>query len=298
MNWPSSFTIITDEISQELTDVTRFIQAFKLSGIELRSMFGRAFKDLTNEDVAKVREQAKASGWKVYGVSSPVFKCEIDDEKGIRDHVEIFKRSLETARALDSDLIRVFTFLRRPSTPDAATIQRIAEHLAKLAELAAGSGVRVGVENESSCIIGSDSELSALAPHLKASNLGIIWDPCNVLYVPGNNGALPSTSTFEKLLPKILHVHVKDAARKGVATEHGSGLEGMPVGLGAVNWQAHLAAIHRSGYKGMLSLETHWRREKIDEKLLHLPAGHAFSRGGEEASTTCLHNLQALCSLL
>ena len=297
MNWPSNFTIITDEISQELTDVARFVRAFKLSGIELRSMFGRAFKDLTNEDIAKIKEQAKADGWKVYGVSSPVFKCEIDDEKGIRDHVEIFKRSLETAVTLNSDLIRVFTFLRRPTAPDAATVERIAGHLAKLAELAAGSGVRVGVENESSCIIGSDAELTALAPHLKAKNLGLIWDPCNVLYVPGASGG-PSTKTFENLLPQIFHVHVKDAARLPKPAAGSSGLEGMPVGLGDVNWHAHFASIQRSGYRGMLSLETHWRRERIDEKLLHLPAGHAFSRGGEEASTTCLHNIQALCTLL
>ena len=30
-----------------------------------------------------------------------------------------------------------------------------------------------------------------------------------------------------------------------------------------------------AGYKGLLSLETHWRLQKIDEKMLHLPAGHA-----------------------
>jgi hypothetical protein len=37
-----------------------------------------------------------------------------------------------------------------------------------------------------------------------------------------------------------------------------------------------------------------WRLEKIDEALLHLPAGHAFSHGGEAASRTCLHKLKAL----
>jgi hypothetical protein len=45
---------------------------------------------------------------------------------------------------------------------------------------------------------------------------------------------------------------------------------------------------------GSAACEPHWRLEKIDEALLHLPAGHAFSRGGEAASRTCLHNLKAL----
>ena len=48
----------------------------------------------------------------------------------------------------------------------------------------------------------------------------------------------------------------------------------------------------------MLSLETHWRLEKIDESILHLPAGHAFSHGGEVASRTCFHNIKTLAETL
>jgi hypothetical protein len=59
-------------------------------------------------------------------------------------------------------------------------------------------------------------------------------------------------------------------------------------------WRAHLGVLGELGYAGLLSLETHWRLEKIDESLLHLPAGHAFSHGGETASRTCLHNLKSL----
>jgi sugar phosphate isomerase/epimerase len=69
---------------------------------------------------------------------------------------------------------------------------------------------------------------------------------------------------------------------------------GMPVGLGEVNWRGHLRALQAMGYHGMLSLETHWRLQKIDDSMLHLPAGYGFSHGGEAASRTCLHNLRAL----
>ena len=65
---------------------------------------------------------------------------------------------------------------------------------------------------------------------------------------------------------------------------------GTPVGLGDVNWRAHLAEIKQSGYRGMVSLETHWRVEALAEESLHLPAGYGFSKGGNEASRVCLQS--------
>jgi sugar phosphate isomerase/epimerase len=92
----------------------------------------------------------------------------------------------------------------------------------------------------------------------------------------------------------LLHLHVKDARRLAAPKPTELIATGTPVGLGQVDWRAHLEALRTSGYAGWLSLETHWRLEKIDDALLHLPAGHAFSHGGETASRTCLHNLQSL----
>src|SRR5512141_1616204 len=113
MTFPESFAFITDEVSQDLPDVVRMVKEFKLPGIELRSMFGRAFKDLTAADIAQVKRTAKDEGWKVFGCSSPVFKCEIDDAAAIRANVDQFKHSVAVAHELGCDLIRVFTFLRR-----------------------------------------------------------------------------------------------------------------------------------------------------------------------------------------
>ena len=294
MKFPSSFTIISDEISQDLPDVRRFVRAFKFSGFELRSMAGRAFKDLTSADIAEVGAVAHGEGWKIHGCASPVFKCEIDKPAEIKEHIEIFKRSLETAKALDCKLIRVFTFLRRPTAPDASTLSKIAAHLGELIDLAAKAGMTVGVENESSCIIGTGEEVLQLSAIMPAKGWGVIWDPCNILYVQGST--FPPTKFFPELAPRIIHIHAKDAIRRGSAAKN-YGADAVPVGLGEVGWRAHLAEIKQSSYQGLISLETHWRVEQIDEKLLHLPAGYTFSKGAEEASNACLRNLQALCSL-
>ena len=213
----SRFSVISDEVSQNPAVVARFVRDFDLPGFELRSMFGRAFKDLSARDVAEIRTLAEGEGWGIHGCSTPVFKCELEDAGAIREHREIFRRSLDVARELRCDLVRVFTFLRRPEALSRETVDRIAAHLTPLAEAAAAAGMRLGIENESSCRIGSGAELLRLGEALVHPAAGWIWDPCNVLYVPGETG--PATAGFAALVPRIIHLHVKDASRTpGAAT--------------------------------------------------------------------------------
>ncbi len=296
MTLSSSLIVITDEVSQDLTEVARFVREFQMPGFELRSMFGHAFKDLSPQNVAQIRNLAQTEGWRVYGCATPVFKCPLADPQAARQHVEIFKRSLETALTLQCDLLRVFTFLRLPTrAANLDALPRVADHLLTLADIARGTPVRIGIENELSCTVATSAELSALFKLLPDPRIGIVWDPCNILYLPDES--LPITRGYDELRPRIMHIHVKDAVRK---RDRGDDLAAVavPVGVGEVNWRAHLGEIGASAYAGALSLETHWRRQQLDEKSLHLPAGYAFSQGGTEASRTCVYNLQALLGLV
>ncbi len=289
MKFPESVTIISDEISQELDVVAAFVREMGFPGIELRSAFGRAFKDLTPSDISQIQARAQSENWKVFGCSTPVFKCPLSDRTAIAQHREECKRALDVANTLQSKLLRVFTFLRDSARDDSSWPQRVVKELLKLGELAAGSGIRIGVENESSCLMATADETLAVMQSLPASLFGVIWDPCNVIYVP--EARLPETNDVTRLFSRLFHVHVKDAVRRGQ-----SGFA-MPVGVGEAGWRGELAELRRLGYQGMLSLETHWRLEAIKESELHLPAGYSFSRGGEIASRVCARNLQSLLAL-
>lgn len=296
MTFPHSFTVISDEVSQDLPQIRAFLREFRLPGLELRSFQGRAFKDLTREDVAAVGQAASADGWKVFGCSTPVFKCALDDAPAIREHREIFQRSIDVARALHCDLLRVFTFLRQPAPLEPQRLARVTEHLLGLVELAKGSGVRIGVENEHSCLVATAEEMSAVLAGLPADSVGAIWDPCNVLYVPGVPPPRPEHAAL--LAPRLFHVHVKDALRRPPAAPGALIAVAMPIGVGEVDWRGTLQALRAAGYRGMYSVETHWRLEKIDEAMLHLPAGYGFSHGGEAASRICFHTLKAVLDAL
>jgi len=291
MTFPQSFAVISDEVTQEPAVLGRFLNDYRLPGFELRSMFGRAFKDLTDKDVEQIRAFASEGPWRVVGCSTPVFKCELDDEPAIRAHIEFFKRSLEVAQALDCDLVRVFAFLRKPPGSVDAPLERAAGHLRTLVDLARGSGIRVGVENEHSCFVATGREVIELLSHMVDTPAGIIWDPCNVLYVPEHSGSV--TSDFSTFAHRVMHIHVKDAIRQ-LPSAGALSAAAAPVNKGEVGWRSHLDEIARSGYNGLLSLETHWRKVTLSEEILHLPAGHAFSQGGDEASRICMDTLREL----
>src|SRR5688572_4442443 len=154
MSW-CRLAILTDEVSQELDDVLRFAREEKLEGIEVRSLFGRAFKDLTTDDLKLIAQQSRDAGLSIAGAASPVFKCDIDSPTDIAAHVDLFKRAVEAAHILGTDIVRVFAFLRRthPATKD--DLARAASHFPKLLDIVRGTNIRIGIENEASCIVGN-----------------------------------------------------------------------------------------------------------------------------------------------
>jgi sugar phosphate isomerase/epimerase len=287
MNRWCKLSILTDEVSQDLDAVLRCAHDFKLDGIELRSLFGKAFKDLSRTEIRQVADACRHENLAVSGCASPVFKCAVDNAREISEHLDLFKRSLDAALDLGTDLVRVFTFLRRGHPTSSDDLARAAEPFPRLLDTARGSGVRIGVENEASCLVGSGAEMREFLGHLPADpQLGVVWDPCNVLYLDGEND--PVRDDFPLLADRTIHVHVKDARRNGTKAPQSC----VELGTGSIDFPAHFTDLKARGYRGWITLETHWRVVPLDEESQHLPAGHAFSAHAEPASRVCLGHLQ------
>ena len=56
----------------------------------------------------------------------------LDDTVALARHRDEFRRSVDVARELDCDLVRVFTFSRGSTAANPAMLRRAAEHLAEL----------------------------------------------------------------------------------------------------------------------------------------------------------------------
>ena len=279
--------ILSDEVSQDLDAVLSFAREFALDGIELRSLAGKAFKDLSPAEIAEIALRCRDAGIAVAGCATPVFKCDLDAPADIAAHVDLFRRSLDAAHALGCDLVRVFTFLRRSHPATSDDLARAASHFPILLDLVRGSGVRIGVENEASCIVGTGAETREFLSHLSRDpQLGVVWDPCNVLYLDGTND--PVREDFPLVADRTIHVHVKDARRDGATAAK----KCVEFGTGGIDFTAQFAALRAGGYRGWITLETHWRAVALDDAIQHLPAGYAFSAGAEDASRICMAHLQ------
>jgi sugar phosphate isomerase/epimerase len=288
MNRWCRLAILTDEVSQELDDVIRFAREFKLDGIELRSLAGKAFKDLTISEIGTITSKCRDNGLTISGCATPVFKCDIDDPTAIAEHVDLFRRSLDAAKTADCTMVRVFTFLRRGHPTSPSDLERAASHFHSLIEAANGSGICIGVENEASCLVGTGAETREFLRHLPDSpQLGVVWDPCNVVYLDGTND--PVHDDYPLIANRVSHVHLKDASRNGDKAAQRC----VELGTGQIDFPAQLSALKAGGYRDWITLETHWRSVPLDDEIQHLPAGYAFSAHAEPASRICMGHLQS-----
>jgi len=254
-----------------------------LTGAELRTVAGRNIVDLSDGELAGVRELVRAQGLEVVGIASPLLKCvlpggpEIDGRfqqdvfgsaYGFEDQPQIARRAMEVALALGARIIRVFSYWR--TVEPRKCFEAAAKALAELAGEAEPRGLIIALENEHACNAGTASEATALLNLVPHPNLELLWDPANA-HIAGER---PFPEGYAKL-PKgrIVHIHAKDCRL------HGHTPEWCPLGEGDIDWRGQLAALNADGYSGWISLETHWPG----------PRGNKL-----EASRICARSLQSL----
>ncbi len=280
--------IITDEVSQELDDVLRFARDFRLDGIEIRSLWNKPPHQLTDNEVNLIKDQCAIAGLAICGVASPVFKCDIESEAELDEHVQIFKRCLELAEIWKAPVIRVFTGWRRDNNKELLPLVAKA-YQEKLLPLIAKKPIVLGVENEYSTNVADGEESAAFLDAVKSDKVTLVWDPCNILYMPDSTD--PYDVDYPKVRGRVGHYHVKDAVRKPGEEPPA---ESVALGDGEARLKDTLEALHRDGYKGWVSLETHWRiQEKLGEDVTRSPMGASFSAGAEPASRECMKRLKS-----
>jgi L-ribulose-5-phosphate 3-epimerase len=276
---------ITDEFSPDLEVAARAMAGIGMTGAELRVLWGKNVMDLSDAELDRAKGILDAHGLRVIGIASPLLKCVLPDSPPLdqrfehdvfasthtyEDQPRLMRRAAQIAHKMGTSLIRVFSFWR--TMDPAACSGRVAELLRGFAEEAAREGLILGLENEHACQAGTAREVAEILHAVRHPALRVVWDPANA-YVAGEN-AFPDG--FD-LLPagSVVHVHAKDCRLKGGKPQW------MPLGTGALDWKGQLIALAESGYKGYVSLETHWAG----------PGGDKF-----QGSTICGWNLRGLVS--
>ena len=276
--------VISDEVSQDFQTVVDVAAEYKLNGVEIRSVWDKPPQDLTDDDMAKMKDILGKAGIEVAGIASPFYKCEIDSEEERCEHIQILRKCIKMAHFFGTNIVRGFTFWNTGKTE--AVWGKILEYYQEPVKIIEGEGIFIGIENEASTSMSTAKLTAKFIDEVGSDNVRAIWDPANEVFADG--GETPFPDAYERLKPKMIHCHAKDAAQN----DEGE-IESVPVGTGGIiDWKGQIKELLDSGYEGYLSLETHWRPKSVlSEDLLNQPGGAAFSAAGEEASRVCLDNI-------
>jgi sugar phosphate isomerase/epimerase len=277
---------ITDEFCPDLSRAAEAMAAIGMTGAELRVVFGKNILDLTDEEVGRARAILDGQGLEIVSLSSPLLKCVLPGAPALdsrfqhdvfaskhtyEDQARLAARAFEIAHATGARIVRVFSYWR--TVEPEKCFDRIVEALGALAEKAAGEGLVIGLENEHACNISTGADAARVLAAVKSPALALVWDPANA-YVSGET---PFPDGYKKLpAGRIAHVHAKDCYVADHTPQWG------PLGACGIDWKGQFAALVADGYRGWVSLETHWPG----------PQGDKF-----QASTICGWNLQALLAV-
>jgi sugar phosphate isomerase/epimerase len=275
---------ITDEFSPaDLEAAAQAMAEIGMTGAELRVVFGKNILDLSDEEVTRARQVLNARGLEIIALSSPILKCVLPDAPPVdtrfqqdvfasrhtfEDQPRLARRAFEIAHLSGARIIRVFSYWRTVEPEEC--FDRVAEALAGLARSAAQEDLIIGLENEHACNISTGADAGRLLAAVDHPNLQVVWDPANAYAA----GEVPFPDGYRRIPPaRIAHVHAKDCHVEGHTPIWG------PLGTRDVDWKGQIAALLADGYRGWISLETHWSG----------PNNNKF-----QASVICGWNLQGL----
>lgn len=253
---------ITDEFSPDLETALASMCEIGMTAVELRMVFGKNIIDLSDEELDRARQMITQRGLRVISIASPLLKCVLPDAPEVdsrfqqdifaarhsfEDQPRLAERAFEIARRMGAQIIRVFSYWR--TVEPEKCFDRVASALRDLADKASDRGVTIGLENEHACNIATAAESARVLKAVQHPNLKLVWDPANA-YV---SGEIPYPDGY-RLLPadRIVHVHAKDCFVQDHKPQWGA------LGEMGIDWRGQIRALAEDGYRGYISLETHW----------------------------------------
>jgi sugar phosphate isomerase/epimerase len=261
-------SIITDECAKTPAEAVAFARKFGLKWLELRSVpGGRAeYYTLPEADLRAAAKEFSENGIRVSFLNTGMLKFglpgteparrrpETDEQRAAREasqqkrfdgRMESLDKAIRAAHILGTDKIRIFTFTR-VAEPE-KLFPRLAEIIGPMVRVAEREKVKLLVENETSCNVGTCAELAGLVKLLPSKALGINWDVMNGM-------ALKETP-----LPGL-----QPAAEKRI---HNVQIKGRSLLKGPqwLDWAAIFRTMVKDGYKGQFGLETHIFDDKLIE---------------------------------
>jgi L-ribulose-5-phosphate 3-epimerase len=258
-------SILADEIAQDFAHALEVASGeFGLGFVELRELWSKNIMRLDANELGEARRLLGRYKLRVSAIASPVFKVDwpgapISTFSPNRDQFKadytfadqdgLLDRACELALLFGTDRVRIFDFWRLDDqAPHRAAIDDL---LRRAAGTAGKRKVTLVLENEYACNTATAAEAARVLGAVRSPAFALTWDPGNA----ARRGDAPFPGGY-RALPKgrIGHVHCKNVARGADGT-----FEWAEMGSGLIDWVGQFKALQADGYRGAVTLETHWR---------------------------------------
>lgn len=248
-----------DEASASIDMQIAAMKRNGLQGLEIRNVDGTNVSDISLEKAEEVHQKLKAAGLKVWSVGSPLGKIGIED--AFEPHLEKLKHTLEVAKILECNNIRMFSFYLPGGKNPEEYREEVMRRLMAMVAAAKDTGITLCHENEKG--IYGDNAARCLDIHKEIPELGGIFDPANFIQC-----GQETLEAWNMLHPYIKYMHIKDALESGMVVPAGAGTghvkeildDFLARGGDSVTIEPHLTV-----FEGLRELEGRDREIKVAE---------------------------------
>lgn len=183
------FSAFADEACNTLDGQIAACKANGLQAIELRGIDGDNISDITVEEAKAIKKKLDAAGIGVSSLGSKYGKCGFN--------MDDFKQTVEVAKILEAEYIRMFSFYDMPKEEVFATVKTMADY-------AQQHDILCCHENEKGIFGDLPERCKELLDHCEGA-LGCVFDFANFLEC-----GVDPMAAYQLLKPYITYFHIKD----------------------------------------------------------------------------------------
>lgn len=230
-----------DEISPRLVDQIKAFQKLDLNYIDIRGVDGTSITNKTLEEVTEIKKHLNENNIKVACLGSPIGKIFITEP--YKEHLELFKHTLEIAKVLDTKYVRIFSYYI-PNQAYAKYRDEVIKRLECMVKLAEEQDIILLHENEKDIYGDSPERCVELFEYFQSPNFRAVFDFANFVQCGYN-----PLDAYPVVKPYLEYFHIKDALF--------STKEVVAPGLGDGKVAEILTLALNEGYDGFFALEPH-----------------------------------------
>ncbi len=237
--------IFTDEISQDLEEAVKVALENDIKNLEIRGVWGKNVRNLSKEDVSRIKSIVDDYGVRVAVIGSPFLKCHLDNSEEYRAHIKMLDNFIYQSHQFETNIIRIFTFWRLEPIERrwGSMIEKLRIHVKR----AEKEGVILGVETEGSTNVGNCSELRKLFNSLPSDNLKAVWDVANSYF----GGEIGYPDGYELIRGEVVHLHLKDFVKDPSTGAH----KPTYIGEGTIPYDDVFRDLLKDSFDGVASIE-------------------------------------------